>query len=454
MKDLFPGYYRPSEEEFRTLWENCTFVFDTNVLLDLYRYPEKAREEFLSVLTSKGIFHRFWLPHQAAMEFQRNRLKVAWSSLNPLDELKKEIEVLKRKTREIGEIIENGSSRGIFGNIKKDPFQTNSEKEISKLENALDRLKNSRQKEIEKDSLREEIDKLITGKIGSPPKNQQELDQVYTEGEKRFSLKMPPGYLDQTKEPEEFLWGTLSFKRKFGDLILWKQIIKHAKEQNLSHLIFVTNDNKSDWWWMEEYQGKKTFGPRPELIEEIKREANLKLFYMYNVDRFLEFAKKYLEIQFEDSSLEQIKEVTKWKEKNKQNFTESAVIEFVLELLENKFPGARISASTPYLFGPDIEITTRSGKRIGFEIKTVTSKRNFEISDTLIKQGKHFKQEYGLNELWILLLILPSEDLQLENFNTVAEKLLAYGFDRVYFGTLASGPDKQHLEILASFDDS
>jgi hypothetical protein len=47
-KDLFPGYYSPSDEEFSELWQNCIFIFDTNVLLDFYEYNDETREDFLN----------------------------------------------------------------------------------------------------------------------------------------------------------------------------------------------------------------------------------------------------------------------------------------------------------------------------------------------------------------------------------------------------------------------
>ena len=62
MKDLFPGYYRPSEDEFSDLWKNCVFILDTNVLLNLYRYSEKYRNDFIKVLHK--IETRLWILHQ------------------------------------------------------------------------------------------------------------------------------------------------------------------------------------------------------------------------------------------------------------------------------------------------------------------------------------------------------------------------------------------------------
>ena len=74
MRDLFPGFYRPSEEEFHRVWHEGIFVLDTNVLLNLYRYPEEARNEFLNLMGN--ISNRLWIPNQVGLQFQQNRLSV------------------------------------------------------------------------------------------------------------------------------------------------------------------------------------------------------------------------------------------------------------------------------------------------------------------------------------------------------------------------------------------
>jgi len=50
VKKTFPGYYRPTEEEFSEHWKNCFFVFDANVLLNLYRYTPATSEPLLTIL--------------------------------------------------------------------------------------------------------------------------------------------------------------------------------------------------------------------------------------------------------------------------------------------------------------------------------------------------------------------------------------------------------------------
>src|SRR6476619_151567 len=60
-------------------------------------------------------------------------------------------------------------------------------------------------------------------------------------------------------------------------------------------IIFITSDTKEDWWWEH---GQFTFGPRPELAQEMMSNAKVR-FYMYNVERFLEQAQQYLDTKVE-----------------------------------------------------------------------------------------------------------------------------------------------------------
>lgn len=109
MRLLFPGYFRPTSNEFEKIWEDCFFAVDANVLLNLYRYSPAARESSVNALNS--VKSRIFIPHQAAKDFLRNRLRV---TANQADEYTKVI-------RLIGEIIDN------LSNKKKHPFIPDSE---------------------------------------------------------------------------------------------------------------------------------------------------------------------------------------------------------------------------------------------------------------------------------------------------------------------------------------
>src|ERR1700722_17218839 len=74
MRTLFPSYYRPNPEEFAQKFKECVFCFDTNVLLNLYRYTPESRDSLITVF--QAIKDRVWLPHQVALEYQRRRIDV------------------------------------------------------------------------------------------------------------------------------------------------------------------------------------------------------------------------------------------------------------------------------------------------------------------------------------------------------------------------------------------
>lgn len=63
MKDRFPGYFQKEKQTIDQLWKECTFIFDTSVFLDLYRFSEPAARKTLKILES---LDDIWIPHQVA----------------------------------------------------------------------------------------------------------------------------------------------------------------------------------------------------------------------------------------------------------------------------------------------------------------------------------------------------------------------------------------------------
>ncbi len=98
MKKTFPGYYRPNEDEFKQLWKDCLFVFDTNVLRNLYRYSSETTNEFLELLDQ--ISDRIWLPHQAGYEYQKGRLSEIANQEKSYDDLIKVIDKIQNDLKE------------------------------------------------------------------------------------------------------------------------------------------------------------------------------------------------------------------------------------------------------------------------------------------------------------------------------------------------------------------
>lgn len=73
------------------------------------------------------------------------------------------------------------------------------------------------------------------------------------------------------------------FAAGYGDLIIWKEILRYSKENN-APVLFVCNDLKNDWYHFE--GNKPTNIPRHELIKEFHDETG-QLFWMYSLKDFI-----------------------------------------------------------------------------------------------------------------------------------------------------------------------
>lgn len=290
MKNLFPGHYKPSEKEFQKLWNECIFVFDTNILLNVYRYSEKTRERLFEILDL--LQARIWLPYQVAYEYQEERLNVISHQLKPYEEIEK---VLNENLARLNSAIEPYRKRHSFTSLVDDKKFIDTTKRANKrILKSLEETKSQYPNLIENDIYREKIGDLFEDKIGSPH-DEDKLKEVHTQCKSRFEKNIPPGYKDKNKSVDQ---------KQYGDAILWLQIIEYAKTEN-KPIIFVTDDNKDDWW--KRHQGQ-TISPRTELIEEMKNEANVD-FWMYTGDRFLRYAEDYLKLNEQPETIEEAEEV-------------------------------------------------------------------------------------------------------------------------------------------------
>lgn len=288
MRNLFPGHFKENDVALKKVWNECIFVFDANILLNFYRYSDSTRKEFLNLLSK--IRGRVWLPYRAAEEYLDNRLSVIDQqeksydgTINAIDSLKKDLD-----------------------NARQHPFVSentmNKVREVfSLLCNELKENKSLHTKRISDDEIQCSISSIFENSVGLPY-TRKDLEKIIVEGEERYSQKIPPGFKDGAKSGDLEIFSEKC--RKYGDLIVWYQVIAKSKEADKS-VILVTDDKKEDWW--QKFKGK-TVGPRPELVKEFRDETGNE-FYMYQADRFLELARENLNERVSDSIVEEIREV-------------------------------------------------------------------------------------------------------------------------------------------------
>lgn len=288
MRDKFSGYYTPTKKEFSKLWAECIFIFDTNTLLNLYRYTEETYESFLNVL--KALSDRIWIPYKVADEFQKNRVscisdqEAAYTSM---------VKAYNKVSNDFAAQLNKYKQHKMI-NIKdyKKRLENFTSKEISKIKKVQKKHPNY----IKNDIVLDAVSKMFKSKVGEKY-NKNYLDDLYDKGKVRYDKKVPPGYMDVDKSDSY---------RTYGDLIIWYDIIQKAKTKE-KPVIFVTSDNKEDWWF--EHAGE-VLGPRPELIQEFKQESDQQL-YIYNPSRFIKYASKLLNQSTNDNILKEIENVRK-----------------------------------------------------------------------------------------------------------------------------------------------
>ncbi|TOG86054.1 hypothetical protein CGI91_23920 [Vibrio parahaemolyticus] len=87
-----------------------------------------------------------------------------------------------------------------------------------------------------------------------------------------------------------YTYGNLCYETSYSDFVIWNELIDYAKENKKEYIIFVTDDLKTDWWFVS--NGKR-IGPRPELVEELRIKANVKGFQIYNSEQLIESINSY-----------------------------------------------------------------------------------------------------------------------------------------------------------------
>jgi hypothetical protein len=289
MKSLFPGYYRPTEEEFHQMWQECIFAFDANMLLNIYRFPSDTLENFFNIL--ERLKDRIWIPHQVATEFYENREVVIAYQLNMYEEIEKrfnetyvklenQLEAFKRhfsiKPEQLLELIQSGIQEA-KESLKKDK------------DNYPTGMTSS-------DPLRDRLVELFDSKVGKPFDSNR-LSEIHLEAEQRFKINRPPGYKDAKNKP---------IPGRYGDVVVWFQLIEYAKAQQ-KPLIFVTNEKKEDWWQKKD---GATVSPRPELTNEIQAEAGVN-FYMYQSEQFIKYAQEFLNLEENQDAIQDVEEIGK-----------------------------------------------------------------------------------------------------------------------------------------------
>ncbi|MFX1476449.1 MAG: PIN-like domain-containing protein [Promethearchaeota archaeon] len=291
MRKIFGNYYPRTDEFFDKLWKEALIVLDTNVLLDMYRYSESTRNDYLSLLDQ--LSDRLWLPHQVALEYSRKRPDVISEQVQMYSNAKKLLSSLRETA---AKEIEKFLKFRIHPVLSREDFKSAFDTPLTELEKKIDTYMDAHPDFFQEDPILDTILKLFDGKVGKPY-DVERLKEIYLEGKDRYEKEVPPGYED-ARGPHKKEGDAI-----YGDLVLWFQIIDQTIATNASSVMFLSSDLKEDWWWSP--KGRK-LGCRPELCEEMATKAKSH-FYMYTSERFLHYASERIKVDVKKESIDEVR---------------------------------------------------------------------------------------------------------------------------------------------------
>jgi hypothetical protein len=246
--------------------DRCFIVIDTNALLVPYTVNQKSLQEIRSTYQRLIALKRLVIPGQVAREFARNRaLKI--SELYQQLSRKRDAQGLSR--------LEQYPLLQSMPEFKEatelsEKIETITKEYRHKISDVLSRVKewvwNDPVSLIYRDLFTADV--ILDIPVCNENKHEIEADL-----ETRITHSIPPGYKDAAK-PD----------RGLGDLLIWRTILEVGRK-NKSDLLFVSGDEKTDWWYQSE---KLHLYPRYELVDEYRRASDEKSSHIVAFSRFLE----------------------------------------------------------------------------------------------------------------------------------------------------------------------
>lgn len=271
----------PEREE--KLWSEAIFVFDTSSICALYNLKADSQKIVADILNK--LKDRIWIPAQVKYEYLKNREKVID---NPVNECYNDPHIVKtghQFVNNFSDFLKDNENNDYHPYIKDDSFHELTQKRdvlkktIEEIIELIKKEKKDRISEIQSIKINDCIkDTFLTLKCGQAF-SFNEILGIIQEGEFRYRNTIPPGYKDKdTKQGSQI----------YGDLIIWKEILRYACQENKS-VIFVCDDVKEDWL---QKNGKDIETPRVELIKEFQDTAGTD-FWMYTIKKFIDKLELY-----------------------------------------------------------------------------------------------------------------------------------------------------------------
>ena len=246
---------------------DCAIFIDTNIISQLYRLNDAARQDFYNWVKSCGDrFHiPVWVIHEYSDKIYHNKTTDYLSELSKIKQYSNDFSNISNFVKGyVGESL-------LVGSIYQGKVQDLKD-EIDAIEDSLKKISTAISKNIAKhqSTVHEEIVKQLEGRILDTDifSIVGNADYIFCQ---RSNNRIPPGYKDNAKE-----------ENRVGDYIIWTEILHYCKKNNVKKVILITRDMKTDITYFPDNQTVE--GYRPAGNTETIRVAKNSLvheFYTY-----------------------------------------------------------------------------------------------------------------------------------------------------------------------------
>lgn len=251
--------------DLNTVSQNAIFVFDTNVLFIPFDATEKSAVEIKSIFRRLKKDKKLFIPARVAREFANNRAKRIGELFLKIRQTKDNLNTGLFQLDDYP-ILEGDEN---YANLK-DNFR-----QICKLINDSRKALENIESNIRNWNWNDNVSKMYKGIFSSEViiELQKPQNEIIEDLKFRIEHKVAPGYKDSGKIDDGI-----------GDLVIWTTLLEIAKTKN-SDLIFVSNDQKNDWFYKQDKIG---LYPKYELFDEFRRFTSGKNLHIINFTKFLE----------------------------------------------------------------------------------------------------------------------------------------------------------------------
>jgi hypothetical protein len=274
-------------------------IFDTNIFLDLYSYPVGTRQSIMNSIDQlNGIL---WSPHHVFLEYHKNRREVIYRSKKNLDEIQNTLgSFASGNCLNISSISTYKSKYGKFHSELTDsiqkiidqytPLYADLQKQLTKdiepIRSKINTYKKQDTVSLTGDDpvLNFLISKYSDDHIGEPY-SAERLAELFVECDERILKKIPPAFKDNSKSGK-FTYRGVEYDSKYGDFIIYKQILDYCSAKKIPNVFFISNDVKRDWREPVPHESDKYYGARRELKAEAYLEANIENLILLDLNEY------------------------------------------------------------------------------------------------------------------------------------------------------------------------